>query len=213
MAGYDVSEPLLRCVLPFEAEPREIRLLRKAAMAQLDRWSVSEGIGEAAQLVASELATNVLRHVGAGAPGVLILEAASGVLRLEMHDKSHDVPSRAAVEGEAECGRGLHLLAHLADDWGTVITASGKVVWCTLGDGRSGSPAPLQRASAALEGYAEERPVWTRCRGARSSAALLQDSAVALIADLLHWSVANGGSPEDVLDWAQSRFEAEAGVW
>jgi hypothetical protein len=38
----------------------------------------------------------------------------------------------------------------------------------------------------------------------------LEQSAVELIADLLHWSVAQGRDPDDILDRAQMHYEAEA---
>ncbi|MFD8741176.1 ATP-binding protein, partial [Streptomyces sp. NPDC059618] len=38
----------------------------------------------------------------------------------------------------------------------------------------------------------------------------LAESAIALIADLLHWSAARGHDPDDILDRAQMHYEAEA---
>ncbi|WP_307675118.1 hypothetical protein [Streptomyces sp. V4I2] len=45
-----------------------------------------------------------------------------------------------------------------------------------------------------------------------SKAVLLEESAVELIADLLHWTAARGQDPDDVLDRAQTHYEAEAAV-
>src|SRR5438067_1189877 len=110
MHGYEVTEPRLRCVLPFEAAPAEVHLLRKAAVAQLSRWGMPVAADEA-ELLVTELATNVVKHVGEGVPASLILEWRGERLRLEVHDKSRTVPSLAATDCAAECGRGLHLLA------------------------------------------------------------------------------------------------------
>ena len=43
----EVTESRLRCVLPFEAVPMEVPLLRRAAVQQLDRWGVLTASGEA----------------------------------------------------------------------------------------------------------------------------------------------------------------------
>ncbi|WP_159061518.1 ATP-binding protein [Streptomyces europaeiscabiei] len=76
MTGYDVTEPQLRCVLPFEAEPTEVSLLRKAATAQLSQWGM-RGNAEEVALLVTELATNVLKHVGDGSSATLILEVSA----------------------------------------------------------------------------------------------------------------------------------------
>ncbi|MGW7408371.1 ATP-binding protein [Streptomyces sp. NPDC054833] len=132
MSGCEVTEPRLRCVLPFEAAPAEVPLLRRAAIKQLNRWGMPVASDEA-ELLVTELATNVVKHVGEGAPAALILEWSGERLRLEVHDKSSEVPSLKKSGCDEECGRGLHLLAALAVDWGTVLTAVGKAVWCEIG--------------------------------------------------------------------------------
>ncbi|MFD8741175.1 ATP-binding protein, partial [Streptomyces sp. NPDC059618] len=68
-----VTEPRVRCVLPFEAAPAEVGLLRKAAGRQLSQWGVSVERDEV-ELLVTELATNVVKHVGQGASAALILE-------------------------------------------------------------------------------------------------------------------------------------------
>lgn len=87
MPGCDVTETRLRLVLPFEAAPAEVRLLRRAAVRQLGRWGMP-AVAEETELLVTELATNVIKHVGEGATATLILEWCGEVLRLEVHDKS-----------------------------------------------------------------------------------------------------------------------------
>lgn len=206
MAGYEVTESRLRCVLPFEAAPTEVRLLRRAAVTQLSRWGMPVAADEA-ELLVTELATNVVKHVGEGALATLILEWRGERLRLEVHDKSRALPSLAAADCESECGRGLHLLAALAVDWGTVLTAAGKAVWCEIQIGTGRACRRIERAAEALESY----------QGASGAVALTAsrreaglESAVELIADLLHWTAARGHDPDDILDRAQLHYEAEA---
>ena len=203
----EVTESRLRCVLPFEAVPMEVPLLRRAAVQQLDRWGVLTASGEA-ELLVTELATNVVKHVGEGALATLILERKGERLRLEVHDMSPVVTTIRATECGEECGRGLHLLAAMAVDWGTVLTAAGKSVWCELAltDGRSCRRA--ERAVEALEKY--ERAGREPGQRGRSSDMRRVESAVELIADLLHWTAARGHDPDDILDQAQMHYEAEA---
>jgi anti-sigma regulatory factor (Ser/Thr protein kinase) len=206
MSGCEITEPRLRCVLPFEAASAEVRLLRRAAVTQLSRWGVPVAPDEA-ELLVTELATNVVKHVGEGAPARLILEWRGERLRLEVHDTSRALPSPATADCDAECGRGLHLLAALAVDWGTVLTAAGKAVWCEIEIGAGHTCPRIERAAEALERY----------EGASGGVALsksgqeagLEQSAVELIADLLHLTAARGNDPDDILDRAQMHYEAE----
>jgi hypothetical protein len=159
-----------------------------------------------AELLVTELATNVLKHVGEGVSATLILEWKGERLRLEVHDKSHATPVRKTADCDEECGRGLHLLAALAADWGTILTAAGKAVWCEVALGAGSACRRIERAVDALEKYQGDAAGF---RGRRRDAEL-EESAIALIADLLHWTAARGHDPDDVLDRAQMHYEAEA---
>ncbi|MBO4258046.1 ATP-binding protein [Streptomyces griseorubiginosus] len=207
MPGYEVTEPRLRSVLPFEAAPAEVRLLRRAAVTQLNRWGTPVAADEA-ELLVTELATNVIKHVGEGTSATLILEWRGERLRLEVHDKSRALPSPHVADCNAECGRGLHLLAALAADWGAVLTAVGKAVWCEIATSAGQGCRRLERAAEALENYQGARD-GSVGRGSRRQAGL-EESAIELIADLLHWSAARGHDPDDILDRAQVHYEAEA---
>ena len=108
--GYEVTEPQLRCVLRFEAVLTEVRLLRRAAAEQLGRWDMLVAVGEA-ELLVTELATNVVKHVGEGTSATLILErrgvwpraaSARGVCGRLGHD--HVRRGGGLVRGLFECG-------------------------------------------------------------------------------------------------------------
>ncbi|MFE9935760.1 ATP-binding protein [Streptomyces hirsutus] len=206
MSDREVTEPRLRCVLPFEAAPAEVRVLRRAAARQLSRWGVP-AVAEEAELLVTEMATNVIKHVGEGASSTLILEWRGERLRLEVHDKSRTLPTVKVVRYDEECGRGLQLLAALAVDWGTVLTEAGKAVWCEI-DLRAGRGCRrLERAALMLESY---QSIGRTTHGtlARRREACLRETAVELIADLLHWATSCGFDPDDVLDQAQIHYEA-----
>ncbi|MFG3161419.1 ATP-binding protein [Streptomyces sp. NPDC048232] len=197
-----------RSVLPFTAVPAEVRLLRQATMTQLGQWGMPDALEEAG-LVVTELATNVIKHVGEGASATLVLEWEGERLRVEVHDKSRSAPSLSAVGCEEECGRGLHMLAAVTVDWGTVLTAAGKSVWCEIPLEPERVCQRMKRAAAALQSY---RPGDGMASAGRLRDATLKDSAVELIADLLHWTASCGFDPDDILDQAQLRYEAEPGV-
>ncbi|MFJ8139409.1 ATP-binding protein [Streptomyces sp. NPDC096013] len=194
-------------MLPFEAAPTEVRLLRKAALRQLSRWGMPVAADEA-ELLVTELATNVVKHVGEGASATLILEWREERLRLEVHDKSRSVPTLKSAGCDEECGRGLHLLAELATAWGTVVTAAGKAVWCEISLSPSQACRRIERAVGVLENYRGERGGAFGWGGRRATG--LEESAVELIADLLHWNTARGCDPDDMLDRAQMHYEAES---
>ncbi|MEW1641485.1 MULTISPECIES: ATP-binding protein [unclassified Streptomyces] len=207
VSGCEATEPRLRCVLPFEAVPAEVRLLRSATAKQLGRWGMFTAVDEA-ELLVTELATNVIKHVGEGTSATLILERRGERLRLEVHDRSPVLPSPRLAECTEECGRGLHLLAALAADWGTVVSAVGKAVWCEVSVEEERACLRLERAVEVLENYLEAGsgpPL-----GGRRREVALAESAVELIADLLHWSAAGGHDPDDILDRAQMHYEAES---
>ncbi|MFF8290341.1 ATP-binding protein [Streptomyces sp. NPDC016309] len=154
MTFYEDSGTGLRCVLPFEAVPAELPPLRRSVRTMLEHWGVP-AVAEEAELVVTELATNVLKHVGLGVPATLILEPRNDRLRVELHDTSHAVPTLTTELGGglAECGRGLHLLSEMSLDWGTLLTATGKAVWCEISLVQARQCLRVQRAAVLLDEY------------------------------------------------------------
>ncbi|MFE5755688.1 ATP-binding protein [Streptomyces massasporeus] len=87
------------------------------------------------QLCASELVTNVIRHVGEGVPvTVRVWREEGGRVRLGVTDPDpRALPVLVtAVGAESESGRGLALLDALAVRWGVEREAGRKTVWCEL---------------------------------------------------------------------------------
>ncbi|RLL69428.1 ATP-binding protein [Streptomyces sp. Z26] len=112
---------------------------RHALRAQLDAWGVAPEDVETAELVLSELVTNSVRHA-TNPPDRDVQSRASlsgdGVLRLEVSDACRDRPRVPAERPgpDAECGRGLLLVAALAAEWGVSERpyGIGKTVWARL---------------------------------------------------------------------------------
>ncbi|MBT2482804.1 ATP-binding protein [Streptomyces sp. ISL-94] len=104
--------------------------LRKA----LTDWGLSELEGDAL-LVASELVTNAVRH--AVAPRDREIETryvrlGNGV-RVEVHDTSPAQPVVGTSHRDGDGGRGLYLVAAVADRWAVgERVGPGKLVWAEL---------------------------------------------------------------------------------
>ncbi|MGW3657529.1 ATP-binding protein [Streptomyces sp. NPDC005151] len=205
MASRSNAQTPYQYVLPFKASPEAMRGLRRAVQAELRPWGLADLVGEA-ELVVTELATNVVKHVGAGSAATLILEFRADVIRVEIHDTSYKVPAVSEVGCASECGRGLHLLAAMARDWGTRVTASGKAVWCELPLSGDGERVRIWRASAVLGEYREL--AGTAAVAPLSHPQAHEESVTTLIVDLLHWLDSQGCDPEDVLDRVQQHYEA-----
>lgn len=109
------------------AAPAQARTEVRAAICA---WSlpVDESV---ATLLISELVTNAVRHE-AGPTIVLDLSRACQRLRVDVHDTCHDLPAPMEVPSDREAGRGLMLVASLADEWGFYRTPAGKAVYFTL---------------------------------------------------------------------------------
>lgn len=104
--------------------------VRQQARAAMRSWMLLDEVVDTATLLASELATNALVH-GRGRVE-LRLRLTRDRLVLESVDSGHHMPRRRRAGDDDEGGRGLHLVASLADRWGFRATDDGKVVWAEL---------------------------------------------------------------------------------
>ena len=110
-----------------------------AQARQLLRGALGEGrlepLSDVATLLVSELVTNALRH--GGGPRELVVDVAAAGVTVSVSDSSPAPPLQRdqwspAVEVLPENGRGLLLVAALADDWGWAQEPLGKRVWFRL---------------------------------------------------------------------------------
>ncbi|MFD4762772.1 ATP-binding protein [Streptomyces sp. NPDC058439] len=107
---------------------RGARLARLLAVTELRTWGAPQDLTERAELVVAELAANTVLH--GLVPGrcfrlTLVFDPAAGRLRVEVTDargEMHPQPPPAETEPEAlhSRGRGLLLVAPLADHWDCV---------------------------------------------------------------------------------------------
>ncbi|MFF7048844.1 ATP-binding protein [Streptomyces griseorubiginosus] len=124
----------------FSPTPRGAHLARRLVAERLDAWGHphTSTANETLTLITAELTANAVRH--GHVPGrdfEVRLTSTGRILRVEVSDtRTERVPSLSLDEppGDAESGRGLLLVAALADEWGTMprVNAPGKTVWAVL---------------------------------------------------------------------------------
>ncbi|MFF3409375.1 ATP-binding protein [Streptomyces sp. NPDC002742] len=126
---------LLRTTVP--AHPSRVPGVRAMVAEYLTRLRVPPERAEDAVLAAGELFTNALRH---GSPDrgdtvTVIVECDPRELRVSVADRSSALPAARTAGGTEESGRGLAIVAALADDWGIAPAdpgTTGKKVWFSM---------------------------------------------------------------------------------
>ncbi len=103
----------------------------RAILAALDAEVDAEAI-ELAQLLLSELATNVVRHTACDSMRITV-RADDSRLRVEVTDcdASH-TPRVAPLDPTVPGGAGLRIVDRMATRWGATELAHGKCVWFEL---------------------------------------------------------------------------------
>lgn len=136
-APQPTPDPVLRQDrLDYTPTAGSVRLARRRAVRLVGEWGWA-GLAGTAGLLVSELATNALLH------GCLRdrlfrvrLQLTASTLRIEVSDPRGERLPRLRLPEDDECfGRGLLIVAELADRWGIEPRTVGKTVWaeCHLG--------------------------------------------------------------------------------
>ncbi|GAA1881094.1 ATP-binding protein [Streptantibioticus ferralitis] len=110
---------------------RSVPAAREFARRALRHWNIVSRADDIL-LCVSELATNALLHGVPPGRGYQVSLGLSGdgVLRVEVDDSGDGDPRIPDTAAEDESGRGLRLVAALADKWGVGERVPGKFVWC-----------------------------------------------------------------------------------
>ncbi|WP_051549207.1 ATP-binding protein [Nocardioides sp. URHA0032] len=127
-----------RATLRLEDDPRAAGRARQFLRGLLTAWQVRRDVADTAELCVSELVTNAVIHAGTGS--VLTVSLAAGVLDVQVRDHGADT-GVALVDDEDPLrvfGRGLQLVAALADRWGADHDDAGTTSWFSL---EVGAPA------------------------------------------------------------------------
>ncbi|MER6348108.1 SpoIIE family protein phosphatase [Streptomyces sp. NPDC001595] len=107
------------------SDPAAVAQVRASVTRRLSEWGLEELVFTT-ELVLSELVTNAIRYGGAPIR-VRVLRDRS--LICEVFDSSSTAPHLRYAAMTDEGGRGLFLVAQLAERWGTRYLPSGKVIW------------------------------------------------------------------------------------
>jgi serine phosphatase RsbU (regulator of sigma subunit)/anti-sigma regulatory factor (Ser/Thr protein kinase) len=107
------------------SDPAAVSGVRAEVTRRLAEWDL-EDMTFTTELILSELITNAIRYA-TGPIQVRLLHDRS--LICEVADTSSTSPHLRYAATTDEGGRGLFLIAQLAERWGTRYTASGKVIW------------------------------------------------------------------------------------
>ncbi|AXK32998.1 ATP-binding protein [Streptomyces armeniacus] len=133
--------------MQFTSTPRGARLARHLVAQRLCEWGYpyDSPPNETLALITAELSANAVRHGRVRGRDFRVRLIGSGVrggetLRVEVADTRTEgvlpavgeIPEAPRLDGES--GRGLYLVAQLADRWGSVARegAPGKDVWAEL---------------------------------------------------------------------------------
>ncbi|MFD9502144.1 ATP-binding protein [Streptomyces sp. NPDC060035] len=104
----------------------------RGALREFLRYRSRPEDTDVAELLLSELVTNALIHTRNGA--VVTVTAAPRRLRVEVRDflAGQEPEPYVPNADDGTHGRGLLLVQSLADSWGVIAQALGKVVWFEL---------------------------------------------------------------------------------
>ncbi|GGV75038.1 hypothetical protein GCM10010294_39030 [Streptomyces griseoloalbus] len=143
--------PSTEFAMAFTSTPRGARLARLFVAHCLDSWGHPHTghVNETLSLITAELCANAVQH--GRVPGRdfhvrLAAEADGGWLRVEVSDTRTERRPATTVptdpDTESESGRGLLLVAALADDWGVTDRrhGPGKTVWAVVSTALGGRP-------------------------------------------------------------------------
>ncbi|WP_406405187.1 SpoIIE family protein phosphatase [Streptomyces sp. NBC_01643] len=112
--------------LPLPAGPEAAPRARAAARRQLAAWKIDEDSTFTTELIVSELVGNAVRY---GAPPLRLRLILDGMLTCEVSDTVSSAPHLKHARTIDETGRGLFIVATVAENWGTHYDAQGKTVW------------------------------------------------------------------------------------
>ncbi|MFJ5925988.1 SpoIIE family protein phosphatase [Kitasatospora sp. NPDC092948] len=117
-------------------DPAVVRTARRLAEHQLAAWEL-EGLEFTTELIVSELVTNAIRY---GEPPIRLRMIHDQGLICEVSDNSASSPHMRRAKSTDEGGRGLFIIGHLAQRWGTRSGRHGKTIWAQQDLSSTGVP-------------------------------------------------------------------------
>ncbi|MDT0470102.1 SpoIIE family protein phosphatase [Streptomyces gibsoniae] len=106
--------------------PKAVATARTQTQHQLAHWGVDEETAYTAEMIVSELVTNAVRY---GTPPMRLRLIKDRTLICQVHDGNPLAPRLRHAKTVDEGGRGLFIVAQLAQNWGVRYSPDGKTVW------------------------------------------------------------------------------------
>ncbi|MFJ9629003.1 ATP-binding protein [Streptomyces sp. NPDC101175] len=125
---------------------------RKAVRKVVSDWGLASELAETAELLTSELVTNVILHAQDSATCRVICELSAKSITVTVIDHGRGVPKMRSSSDTATNGRGLFLVDALAHDWGTRPVLRGKATYFVLE-----IPTPAPDTDETVTGEPDER--------------------------------------------------------
>ena len=113
----------------FRCEPRSASRARHFVAERLIAWGRDAYVDDAS-IVVAELATNAVLH--ARSEFIVAVSAHGDTVRVSVRDASPRLPATQEPASYSISGRGLVLVAAVAQRWGTELLPDGKLVWADL---------------------------------------------------------------------------------
>jgi anti-sigma regulatory factor (Ser/Thr protein kinase) len=105
---------------------------RRFVVALLEAWELPD-LTETAALLTTEVLTNAVVH--AQTPIELCVDHLDDAVRISVRDLSRVIPVPRSTSALATTGRGLRLLAELAQSWDVSVDRAGKTLSFTVAGG------------------------------------------------------------------------------
>lgn len=128
VAAELVHQTALGFAAAFTPNRARVGHMRRITAAHLRLWKVSGSTAENIVLAVSELVANAIEH-GCGDMGLTVLYTCEEV-RVEVTDGNPAPAKLTFADDEDVSGRGLFLVAVLAQDWG--VSSDGRATWCVF---------------------------------------------------------------------------------
>ena len=124
------------CTIRVPADPSCVAPVRHEIVRDLADRDLPEDLVGEAEVVASELLTNALRHARPLSDGTVRVrwKIRGDVVEVEVTDGGGTTtPTPAPRSVWLQSGRGLRIVRSMAHEWGVTEDRTGNVVWATLG--------------------------------------------------------------------------------
>ncbi|MFD5033404.1 ATP-binding protein [Streptomyces sp. NPDC058405] len=112
-------------------KPESAATARRLVRAACAAWELDD-LADDGALIVSELVSNAVQHARRESIRVVIDHPGTARVRIGVVDFSKASPLPGEPGADEERGRGLAIVAELAEDWGTDALPWGKQVWALL---------------------------------------------------------------------------------